>query len=274
MGALLGGARWVTLQIAQYEELGDFLIRLGLSWLFLASLSFLAFSSIVTSLSTFFLSDDLRLLLAAPVAGHRMFYARFAKTLGQASWMVVALLAPILIGVGLARSAPVSYYATGILTIIPFVVIPVAVGTAITLLLVNIFPARRARDLLMLMGLVFAGSLVFVLRYIEPEQLLRVESLPRRHGVLFDAPVAGDPAVALVLGRRGAVCIDARCTRFAARRRTVVDSPCRHRIAACRERSLVLHGIQQGPGSAQGPVRSPSHSRTTGGTPAHVGLAT
>ena len=47
-----------------------------------------------------------------------------------------------------------------------------------TLLLVNIFPARRARDILMLMGLLFAGSLVLLLRMIQPEQLLRVESLP------------------------------------------------------------------------------------------------
>jgi ABC-2 type transport system permease protein len=62
--------------------------------------------------------------------------------------------------------------------VIPFAVIPVAVGTAVTLLLVNTFPARRARDLLMLMGLLFAASLVVVLRMIRPEQLLRVESLP------------------------------------------------------------------------------------------------
>ena len=47
-----------------------------------------------------------------------------------------------------------------------------------TLLLVNVFPARRARDLLLLMGLLFAGGLVVLLRCIQPERLLRVESLP------------------------------------------------------------------------------------------------
>src|SRR5262249_37606504 len=45
-------------------------------------------------------------------------------------------------------------------------------------LLVNVFPARRARDLLMLMGLLFAGSIVILLRVIRPEQLLHAESLP------------------------------------------------------------------------------------------------
>jgi ABC-2 type transport system permease protein len=54
----------------------------------------------------------------------------------------------------------------------------VAAGTAVTLILVNTFPAKRARDILMLMGLLFAASLVIVLRFIRPEQLLKVESLP------------------------------------------------------------------------------------------------
>jgi ABC-2 type transport system permease protein len=67
---------------------------------------------------------------------------------------------------------------TSALTILPFAIIPVAIGTACTLLLVNVFPARRARDLLMLMGFLFAGSIVILLRMIRPEQLMRAESLP------------------------------------------------------------------------------------------------
>ena len=90
----------MTWQAAQYAELGDYLIRIGLSWLFLTFLSFLAFSGVVSALSTFFLSDDLRLLLAAPVAARRLFIARFARTLAQAGWMVVVFLVPVLAGVG------------------------------------------------------------------------------------------------------------------------------------------------------------------------------
>jgi ABC-2 type transport system permease protein len=178
LAALFGGAFWLTWQLDDYDELGDYLLRLGLSWLFMTFLAFLTFSGIVTALSTFFLSEDLRLLLAAPVASRRLFYARFVRTVVQSSWMVVVFLAPVLMGVGLARCAPIGFYLTSVLTIVPFAVIPVAVGTACTLLLVNVFPARRARDLLMLMGLLFAGSIVILLRMIRPEQLMRVESLP------------------------------------------------------------------------------------------------
>ena len=176
--ALFYGAAWLTWQLQDYEELGDYLLRLGLSWVFMTFLAFLTFSGIVTALSTFFLSDDLRLLLTAPIAARRLFYARFARTVVQSSWMVVLFIAPVLLGVGLAQCAPASFYITAALTVIPFAIIPVAVGTACTLLLVNVFPARRARDLLMLMGLLFAGSIVVLLRMIRPEQLLRAESLP------------------------------------------------------------------------------------------------
>jgi ABC-2 type transport system permease protein len=175
---IFGVVFWLTWQLLDYEELGDYLIRLGLSWLFLTFLSFLSFSAVVTSLSTFFLSDDLMLLLAAPIPRHRLFYSRFVRTAGQSSWMVVIFMGPILLAVGLARCAGMGYYLTAIATLVPFVLIPVALGSLTTLLLVNTFPARRARDLLMLMGLLFAGALVMMLRFLRPERLLSVQSIP------------------------------------------------------------------------------------------------
>lgn len=178
VGALFWGAYWLTSQLTAYEEFGDYLLRLGLSWLFLSFLAFLAFSGIVTALSSFFLSDDLRLLMTSPIAARRLFAARFTRTLGSASWMVVIFMTPVLAGIGAGRCAPLAFYLTAAATVVPFAIIPVALGSACTLVVVNVFPARRARDLLMLMGLVFAAGIVLLLRFIQPERLLRVESLP------------------------------------------------------------------------------------------------
>ena len=175
---LFGVVFWLTWQLMDYEELGEYLLRLGFSWLFLTFLSFVLFSAIVSALSTFFLSEDLRLLLAAPIPAKTLFYSRFAKTATQASWMVVVFMLPVLLGVGVARCAGPLYYLTAVLTLVPFVLIPVALGAVTTLLLVNTFPARRARDILMLMGLLFAGALLALLRFLRPERLLNVESLP------------------------------------------------------------------------------------------------
>jgi ABC-2 type transport system permease protein len=177
-GVIFAVVFWLTWNLLDYEELGQYVLRLGLSWLFLTFLSFVLFSAIVTALSTFFLSEDLRLLLAAPIPAHSLFYSRYLKTAGQASWMVIVFMIPVLFGVGVAKCAGLLYYVVGFLTLVPFVLIPVALGATTTLLLVNIFPARRARDVLMLMGLLFAGTLVLLLRFVRPERLLSLDSLP------------------------------------------------------------------------------------------------
>jgi ABC-2 type transport system permease protein len=177
-GSIFAIVWWLTWQLLGYEELGDYLVRLGLSWLFLTFLSFLGFSAVVTALSTFFLSEDLRLLLAAPVERDRLFYARFARTAAQASWMVVTFVVPVLLAVGFARCAPALYYLMIPATVVPFVLVPVGLGAMVTLVLVNVFPARRARDVLTLMGLLFAMGVVILLRVLRPERLLSVEALP------------------------------------------------------------------------------------------------
>jgi ABC-2 type transport system permease protein len=176
--ALFGISFWLAWQLAGYQELGDYLVRLGLSWLFLTFLSFVAFSSVVAALNTFFLSEDLRLLLCAPVPPERFFYARYARTAGQSAWMVVVFVLPVLLGLGVARCAGPGFYLAALATVPPFVLIPVSLGSVVTLVLVNVFPARRARDVLMLMGLLFAVALVMLLRFVRPERLLNVESLP------------------------------------------------------------------------------------------------
>jgi ABC-2 type transport system permease protein len=49
------------------------------------------------------------------------------------------------------------------------------VGTAVTQLLVNVFPARRTRDLLSLIAIGAAAGLVLMFRLVRPEQLARPE---------------------------------------------------------------------------------------------------
>jgi ABC-2 type transport system permease protein len=137
------------------------------------------------------------------------------RTVAHASWMVVVFLVPVLAGVGLARCVPLSFVLVAVATVVPFVVIPVSVGAGVTLLLVNVFPARRARDILMLMGLLFAAVMVLLLRFIRPEELMKVESLPDLTGFFatLQSPItpylpsfwAGETLFAAVLGRRDVI---------------------------------------------------------------------
>ena len=58
---------------------------------------------------------------------------------------------------------------------LPLLMLPAVVGSATTLILVNVFPARRTRDLLSVITIAAAGILVLLFRLIRPEQLARPE---------------------------------------------------------------------------------------------------
>jgi ABC-2 type transport system permease protein len=59
--------------------------------------------------------------------------------------------------------------------LLPLLVIPAVVGSVLTTLLVNVFPARRLRDFLTLIAVAAAAGFVLLLRLARPEQLARPE---------------------------------------------------------------------------------------------------
>jgi ABC-2 type transport system permease protein len=154
---------------------GDLLAGKLLALILLAFLSILLLSNIITALSSYFLARDLELIAAAPVDGLRFYAARFIETTINSSWMMVLLLVPILAAYGVSYGAGLAYPVIAAAAMAGYLVLPAVVGIAITLVLVNVFPARRARDLLALIGLLGAAALVALFRLLRPEQLARPE---------------------------------------------------------------------------------------------------
>ncbi len=157
------------------DEIGGFLAAKLLGLILLMFLSILLLSNVITALSSFFLAHDLELLMAAPVDGVRVYAVRLAETLAHSSWMVVLVMLPILVAYGVVYDGGWAYAAVAAAALLAFLVLPAVVGTAVTLLLVNLFPARRARDLLALIALFGAAGLILVIRLLRPEQLARPE---------------------------------------------------------------------------------------------------
>src|SRR3954453_4723630 len=141
----------------------------------LAFLSILLLSNIITALSTFFLAKDLDLLVAAPIGGSRLYLSKLAETIVHSSWMVALLALPIFTAYGIVYRGGVWYPLVALAAFIPYLIMPAVIGTAVTLILVNVFPARRTRELL---GLMATGTIVIalvVLRFLRPEQLAQPE---------------------------------------------------------------------------------------------------
>ncbi|MEJ2203462.1 MAG: hypothetical protein P8170_05090 [Gemmatimonadota bacterium] len=174
-GLIFGVIYRMLLYFRGTQGIGDLLAGKLLGLVFLTFFMILVLSNVITALSTFFLSDDLELLMAAPVDPVTVYGARLVETLVGSSWMVALLAVPILVAYGVIYGAGPVYYLTAAGVVVPFLAIPAVLGSAVTLVLVNVFPARRTRDLLALIGLFAAAAVVVLFRFLRPERLVRPE---------------------------------------------------------------------------------------------------
>jgi ABC-2 type transport system permease protein len=156
-------------------EFGPVLTYKLLGMVFITFFSILLFSNIVTSLSSFFLSRDLDRLIAAPVSKRHFFYARFCETMIDSSWMMLLFAAPAFLAYGVAHGTGPSFYVMTALTLPPFLVIPAALGIMVTTILVNVFPARRTKDILILLSVLTVALLYLLFRLVQPERLVNPE---------------------------------------------------------------------------------------------------
>ncbi len=157
------------------QGIGDLLAAKLLGVALLTFLGILLLSNIITSLSTFFLSQDLELLVASPADRVRVYGARLVETIANSSWMVALLMVPLFLAYGFTYRADWGFYLLVLGVLVPYLVLPAVLGTAFTLILVNLFPARRTRDLLALIGLFSAAGVVVLFRFLRPERLVRPE---------------------------------------------------------------------------------------------------
>ncbi|HEU4682580.1 MAG TPA: hypothetical protein VFS51_12570, partial [Gemmatimonadales bacterium] len=173
--AVFGIAFRVLRYFQGVEEIGDLMAGKVLGVILLAFLSILLLSNVITALSTFFLAKDLDLLVAAPVSGWRLYLAKLAETVVHSSWMVALLSLPIFTAYGIVYHGGLLFPVVALAAFIPYLVMPAVVGAALTMVLVNVFPAKRTRELLTLIATGAVVIVVVSLRFLQPEQLAKPE---------------------------------------------------------------------------------------------------
>jgi len=157
-------------------DFGPVLTYKLLGMVFMTFFSILLFSNIVAALSTFFLSKDLDRLVAAPIERGRFFRARFIETMLDSSWMILLFALPAFLAYGVAHQAGAAFYLAVVATLLPFLTIPAALGIVITFVLVNVFPARRTKDIMVFLSIVVVAGLYVLFRMLRPERLVNPES--------------------------------------------------------------------------------------------------
>src|SRR5215208_2971793 len=182
--ALIGLLFWsfiftVVFRLLRYfkgvQEIGPLLAGKLLGLILVGFFSILMLSNVITALSSFFLARDLDLLASAPVDWLKLYSAKLLETLVHSSWMVVLMAVPIFSAYGVVYDGGPMYPLIALAVFVPFLLIPAVIGSAFTLTLVNVFPARRTRDILSVIAVLTAGGIVLLFRMVRPERLARPE---------------------------------------------------------------------------------------------------
>ena len=171
--------------------LGPVLTQRLLVLIFVSFLAVLVLSNVVTALTTFYGAPEVNVLLAAPLAARRLHQVRFIESLGASSWMALLFGLPAFIAYGVVYRAGTVFYLGVIATLVPFLVIPAALGVAAATLIVLVFPARRVRDVLLVASPALAAAIYLGIRLLRPESLASPSGLAGFAAFLADV---GEPS--------------------------------------------------------------------------------
>ncbi len=158
------------------EEMFGTIAATKLLSMILITFAFVAIiSNMITTFSTFFLSEDLELIIASPVSKPALFSARFIETLSEASWMVLVFGFPVFLAYGRVFSAGWSFYMVSLLGFLCLLVMVTALAIVVVETLVKSFPVRRLRDLFVFVALLIFVGIYLLFRMVRPEDFLNPE---------------------------------------------------------------------------------------------------
>ncbi|MDR1308394.1 MAG: hypothetical protein LBL95_00555 [Deltaproteobacteria bacterium] len=175
------------------EGFGDILAHKTFNLLWLSGVALLIFSAIITALSSFYLARDLSLLMAAPVDRESIFWARSLQSLMSSAWMPVAFLLPVFFAYGYTFGASPVYFLLLVPAAAPVVLTAGFASQTVVILLVNVLPARRTRDIMSLLGILAFVALYMVFRLLRPEQLVNPDSFQNVAGYLASLQTPTSP---------------------------------------------------------------------------------
>lgn len=163
--------RLITAIQEKLEFLAPFMLQQLVHTLFLSFFGLLALSSLSSSISGFFMSREIPMLVSAPLSRAAFIVHRFWLVFLQSSWMILVFGAPpffayrVRLGLGwdfLFWWAPVFFLLC---------VIPVLIGSTLGMVLMRLLPASRVSQAVSFISLAAASLVIILFRMSRPERL-------------------------------------------------------------------------------------------------------
>jgi ABC-2 type transport system permease protein len=156
--------------------LGEIVMARLLSVFALALFFMLTFSNILIAFSTMYRAKEVVYLVHTPVTYRAFFIARFVECVWFSSWATAFLGSPLMLAYGLTTGASPVFYVAAIAFYLPYVTIPAAIGTCLTMVMVRIFPKTPRGGLIGAAVLAVGLLFLFARSRFDPDRLAGDES--------------------------------------------------------------------------------------------------
>ncbi len=157
------------------SELGIILSMKIFQMIWITIFAMLVFSSMITGISTLYLSRDNDIIVASPVDMSELYGMRLITTFLNTSWMVVIFSVPVFTAFGVVFQSGPWYWLLLIITIPATASTATAAALLFIIVLVYLFPARRTKDIIFYLTLCFGIFLYLIFRLLKPEDLVNPE---------------------------------------------------------------------------------------------------
>jgi len=139
----------------------------------LTFLSMLFFSNLTNAIYYYFVSDDLELLIPLPIKTEKLILYRYLENTFASSWMVLAATIPFFVAILHSFELKWHFIISSVCLYLPYFFLLSALGSLVTLLIVNFFPAKRAYQILWSISALFIATIFVIIRLIRPERLFK-----------------------------------------------------------------------------------------------------
>ncbi len=187
LGSLVCGIiYYVTFRVLSYfhsqDELGVILSLKIFQMAWITIFAMLIFSSMVSSVSTLYLSSDNEIILAAPVDYEELYLMRFITTMLGTSWMILIFSFPVFGAYAVVFKAGPLFWPLLLLAVPSMTLIASGIAMLLTVILVYFFPARRTKDIILYLSILFGILLYLIFRLMRPEDLVN----PDKYGEFIE----------------------------------------------------------------------------------------
>ncbi len=149
--------------VSTLEGIGEMLMDKLVGMVIMAFFTMLVFSNLIITLSTTYISNEIPFYMTQPIDHKSIFTVKLLESTVYSSWAFAILSLPFFLSFGMVRDVSIWFYLGVLVALLPFLMIPSAIGAIVTMVLSAIIPARKAAKwslVLILLAIVAAFVIV------------------------------------------------------------------------------------------------------------------